>query len=111
MTRLTADQQQPEHQRDRRGAHDDLHRPTLSGLAEREDQRGEGDHVEERRNRVEVVFAALGVRRVSLGSGTQRVVLGTLKRFARRIRDEGTLTPLATDAVPYAEIQKLLSRA
>jgi 2-methylisocitrate lyase-like PEP mutase family enzyme len=53
----------------------------------------------------------LGVRRVSLGSGTQRVVLGTLQRFARRIRDEGTLTPLATDAVPYAEIQKLLSRA
>jgi len=53
----------------------------------------------------------LGVRRVSLGSGTQRVTLGALQRFARRIRDEGTLTPLATEAVPYAEIQKLLSRA
>jgi len=52
----------------------------------------------------------LGVRRVSLGSGTQRVTLGALQRFARRIRDEGTLTPLATEAVPYAEIQKLLSR-
>jgi hypothetical protein len=37
-------------------------------------------------------------------------VLGALQRFARRIRDEGTLTPLATDAVPYAEVQKLLSR-
>ena len=53
----------------------------------------------------------LGVKRLSLGSGTHRVALGTLQRFARRIRDEGTLTPLATDAVPYAEVQKLLSRA
>jgi len=52
----------------------------------------------------------LGVRRVSLGSGTQRVTLGALQRFARRIRDEGTLTPLETEAVPYAEVQKLLSR-
>jgi len=50
----------------------------------------------------------LGVKRLSLGSGTQRVVLGTLQRFVRRIRDEGTLTPLATDAVPYAEVQLLL---
>jgi 2-methylisocitrate lyase-like PEP mutase family enzyme len=52
----------------------------------------------------------LGVRRLSLGSGTQRVTLGALQRFARRIRDEGTLTPLATEAVPYAEVQKLLTR-
>jgi 2-methylisocitrate lyase-like PEP mutase family enzyme len=51
----------------------------------------------------------LGVRRVSLGSGTQRVTLGTLRRFARQIRDEGTLTPLETEAVSYAEVQKLLS--
>jgi 2-methylisocitrate lyase-like PEP mutase family enzyme len=52
----------------------------------------------------------LGVKRLSLGSGTQRVTLGALQRFVRWIRDEGTLTPLATDAVSYAEIQKLLSR-
>jgi 2-methylisocitrate lyase-like PEP mutase family enzyme len=52
----------------------------------------------------------LGVKRVSLGSGTSRVALGALQRFARQIRDEGTLTPLATDAVPYAEVQRLLSR-
>jgi 2-methylisocitrate lyase-like PEP mutase family enzyme len=51
----------------------------------------------------------LGVKRVSLGSGTHRVTLGKLQRFARRIRDEGTLTPLATEAIPYAEIQKLLA--
>jgi 2-methylisocitrate lyase-like PEP mutase family enzyme len=52
----------------------------------------------------------LGVRRVSLGSGTQRVTLGALQRFVRRIRNEGTLTALETEAVPYAEVQKLLSR-
>jgi 2-methylisocitrate lyase-like PEP mutase family enzyme len=50
----------------------------------------------------------LGVRRLSIGSGTSRVSLGALQRFARQIRDEGTLTPLST-AVPYAEVQKLLS--
>lgn len=53
----------------------------------------------------------LGVRRLSTGSGTSRVALGALRRFARQIRDEGTLTPLATEAVPYAEVQKLLTRA
>jgi 2-methylisocitrate lyase-like PEP mutase family enzyme len=52
----------------------------------------------------------LGVKRLSLGSGTQRVTLGALRRFVRRIRDEGTLTPLATEAIPYAEVQQLLSR-
>ncbi len=53
----------------------------------------------------------LGVKRLSLGSGTQRVTLGALQRFVRRLRDEGTLTPLATDAISYAEVQKLLARA
>ncbi len=53
----------------------------------------------------------LGVKRLSLGSGTHRVMLGGLRRFIRHLRDEGTLTALATDAVPYAEVQKLLSAA
>ena len=51
----------------------------------------------------------LGVKRLSLGSGTQRVVLGALRRFVRHLRDEGTLAALASDAVPYAEVQKRLS--
>lgn len=51
----------------------------------------------------------LGVKRLSLGSGTQRITLGTLRRFVRHLRDEGTLTALATEAMPYAEVQKLLS--
>jgi 2-methylisocitrate lyase-like PEP mutase family enzyme len=52
----------------------------------------------------------LGVRRLSLGSGTARVTLGTLQRFVREIKATGSLTPLTSDAVPYAEVQKLLSR-
>jgi 2-methylisocitrate lyase-like PEP mutase family enzyme len=53
----------------------------------------------------------LGVRRLSLGSGTQRITLGTLQRFARHLRDEGTLTALATDAISYADVQRLMSGA
>jgi 2-methylisocitrate lyase-like PEP mutase family enzyme len=52
----------------------------------------------------------LGVRRVSLGSGPSRVSLGALRRFARNLRDEGSFEPLQTEAVPYAEVQKILSR-
>lgn len=53
----------------------------------------------------------LGVRRVSLGSGPSRVALGALQRFTRQLRTDGAFTALATDAVPYAEVQKLLSRS
>jgi 2-methylisocitrate lyase-like PEP mutase family enzyme len=52
----------------------------------------------------------LGVRRASLGSGTSRVSLGALQRFARQIRDAGTFAPLETDAVSYQDVQKLLTR-
>jgi len=51
----------------------------------------------------------LGVRRASLGSGPARVALGALRRFARQVRDEGTLTPLATEAISYAEVHNLLA--
>jgi 2-methylisocitrate lyase-like PEP mutase family enzyme len=52
----------------------------------------------------------LGVRRVSLGSGTSRVSLGALQRLARQIRDQGTFTSLGTDAISYQDVQKLLTR-
>jgi 2-methylisocitrate lyase-like PEP mutase family enzyme len=52
----------------------------------------------------------LGVRRASLGSGTSRVSLGALQKFARQIRDQGTFTPLDADAVSYQDVQKLLTR-
>jgi 2-methylisocitrate lyase-like PEP mutase family enzyme len=52
----------------------------------------------------------LGVKRVSLGSGTSRVALGALQRFVRQLRTEGMFTALQTEAVPFPEVQKLLSR-
>jgi len=52
---------------------------------------------------------ALGVRRLSLGSGTSRVALGSLRRFVRGLRDEGSLAPLWSEAITYPEVQALLT--
>ena len=51
-----------------------------------------------------------GVRRVSLGSGPSRVALGVFRRFVRDLRADGYMKPLETQAIPYPEVQKLLSR-
>ena len=51
-----------------------------------------------------------GVRRVSLGSGPSRVALGVYRRFIRDLRADGYMKPLETQAIPFAEVQKLLSR-
>ncbi|HWE48783.1 MAG TPA: isocitrate lyase/phosphoenolpyruvate mutase family protein [Bryobacteraceae bacterium] len=53
---------------------------------------------------------SLGVRRLSLGSGPSRVALGAYQRLVRTLRDSGTFAALATEAVPFPEVQKLLSR-
>lgn len=53
---------------------------------------------------------SLGVRRVSLGSGPSRVALGAIQRLLRTLRDDGTFAALAADAIPYSQVQKLLSR-
>jgi 2-methylisocitrate lyase-like PEP mutase family enzyme len=50
----------------------------------------------------------LGVRRVSLGSGTSRVALGALRTFARKLKTEGDLSGLS-GSITFAEVQKLLS--
>jgi len=50
---------------------------------------------------------SLGVRRVSLGSGPSRVSLAALQHLVRALRDEGTF---AADAIPYPQVQKLLTR-
>jgi 2-methylisocitrate lyase-like PEP mutase family enzyme len=52
----------------------------------------------------------LGVRRVSFGSGPSRVALGAYRRIVREIRDHGTFAALATEAIPYSEVQGLHSR-
>jgi 2-methylisocitrate lyase-like PEP mutase family enzyme len=53
---------------------------------------------------------ALGVRRVSIGSGPSRVALGGFQRFLKTLRDEGTFPALSTEAPAFQDIQKLLTR-
>jgi 2-methylisocitrate lyase-like PEP mutase family enzyme len=52
-------------------------------------------------------LAALGVRRISLGTSLCRAAIAGLFKAAREIREQGTFG-FADDAVPYAEIQPLL---
>jgi 2-methylisocitrate lyase-like PEP mutase family enzyme len=52
-------------------------------------------------------LAALGVARVSVGSGAMRATLGLLRRMAEELKTSGTYTAMQ-EAVPYAEVNKLL---
>ncbi|MFZ0731832.1 MAG: isocitrate lyase/phosphoenolpyruvate mutase family protein [Candidatus Sulfotelmatobacter sp.] len=52
-------------------------------------------------------LAALGVRRISLGSGPMRVTLGLLRQLARELQSQGTYS-LLNGAPPHAEINKLM---
>lgn len=54
-------------------------------------------------------MAALGVARVTVGSGPSRAILGLTRAIARELRDSGTYTTIAENAVPYPEVQRLLS--
>jgi len=52
---------------------------------------------------------ALGVRRLSLGSGVMRATLGLVRRIAGELRGPGTFTALVGDQVPsHAEVNRLL---
>ncbi|MGI8771811.1 MAG: isocitrate lyase/PEP mutase family protein [Acidobacteriaceae bacterium] len=53
-------------------------------------------------------LAALGVRRISLGSALSRAALGAFVRAAREIRERGTFR-FAEDALPYAEANNLVA--
>lgn len=52
-------------------------------------------------------LADAGVKRVSLGSSLSRAAFGAFLRAAREVREAGTFT-FAADAVPFAEIQRLM---
>lgn len=54
-------------------------------------------------------LAALGVRRISLGSALSRAALGAFLRAAREIREHGTFR-FAEDALPFAEANDLVVR-
>ena len=51
-------------------------------------------------------FAALGVRRLSVGSGLARVAWNSFIRAARAMNDNGSFNALA-DAAPFAELNQL----
>jgi len=53
-------------------------------------------------------LAALGVRRISLGSALSRAALGAFLRAAREIKDHGTFT-FAAEAIPYAQANDLVA--
>ena len=52
-------------------------------------------------------LAALGVRRISVGSALSRAALGAFVRAAREIREHGTFT-FAEEAIPYAEANEFM---
>ena len=52
-------------------------------------------------------LAALGVRRISVGSALSRAALGAFVRAAREIHDHGTFT-FADDALPFAEANAMM---
>lgn len=51
---------------------------------------------------------AIGVRRVSLGSGPYRAALGLMRRIACQLRDEGSYSLIAEYGIPFAEVNQLL---
>lgn len=51
----------------------------------------------------------LGVRRLSFGSWPARAALGFFSRFAHEVRERGTFTALDDWAIPYAELNRLVS--
>ena len=52
-------------------------------------------------------LAALGVRRISVGSALSRAALGAFVRAAREIQERGTFA-FAEDAIPYAQVNDLM---
>lgn len=54
-------------------------------------------------------LAALGVKRISVGSAFARAAYGAFLRAAREVREKGSFT-FAQDAVPFAEMNALLKR-
>jgi 2-methylisocitrate lyase-like PEP mutase family enzyme len=51
----------------------------------------------------------MGVRRISVGSGPMRATLGLVDRIARELRDHGTYSAMTDGAIPYADVNQLLS--
>jgi 2-methylisocitrate lyase-like PEP mutase family enzyme len=52
---------------------------------------------------------ALGVARVSVGSGAGRAALGLVRRIANELRSKGTYELILNGQIPYAEVNAMLS--
>jgi 2-methylisocitrate lyase-like PEP mutase family enzyme len=52
----------------------------------------------------------LGVARASIGSGTMRAALGTVRRMAKALSEYREHSEFLKDAVPYDEVNRLLGR-
>ncbi len=55
-------------------------------------------------------LAALGVRRVSQGSGPARAALAATRRVARELKHHGTYEAYVEGAIPYADANRLFER-
>lgn len=53
---------------------------------------------------------ALGVARVSVGSGPMRATLGLVSRMARQFREEGIFSLMTEGAIAYADVNRLFTR-
>jgi 2-methylisocitrate lyase-like PEP mutase family enzyme len=54
-------------------------------------------------------LAGLGARRVTVGSGPARAVMGLIRRMGRELLEEGTYASITEDAVPYPEANGLFA--
>jgi 2-methylisocitrate lyase-like PEP mutase family enzyme len=54
-------------------------------------------------------LASLGVRRVSVGSGPARAVMGLVRKIGRELLDEGTYASISEGAIPYPEANRIFS--
>jgi 2-methylisocitrate lyase-like PEP mutase family enzyme len=54
---------------------------------------------------------ALGVRRVSIGSGVMRATLGLVRRIGKELMDRGTYSAVFEGTIPYPEVTELMTRA
>lgn len=50
----------------------------------------------------------LGVRRVSFGSWPMRAAMAFFDRFAKELQSQGTFATLGKDAIPYADLNRLV---
>jgi|SRR5579859_5920277 len=53
----------------------------------------------------------MGVARVSAGSAVMRATLGLVRRIGRELMQSGTYSAMAEGAIPYGEINALMSRS